>query len=212
MNDSTQNPSPAAPSTTAKPQPRLPFKEVTIYPKRELRQRILEIQLKTGQTAAEVLEDLLCAAAGIPINLTVIEPKNGAEAGVTLMKVDELLEKTFFAFKNIKGLVRTHGDHNHQAKIHQLTNEAMELWVHVQCLAKATFYDKVDLIAGRKVFRLVMGFRASAQKTIEAEVAKGDGADQSLIEDRRMRIADYAAVLPVLTRLGFSPEGPIRED
>lgn len=210
METTDQNTTPAVTSSNDKLKPRMPFKEVTIRPRQELRQRILDIQLKTGKTANVILEELLCTAAGMPIEWTVITPQNGPETGVSLKEVEKALTDVFFAVRDVKGVVKSHGSRETSAKIDTVVVKAMALWAHAQSLAKATFYDDVRLIAGRRAWKLVSSLKAGAQATIDEELAKGEARDRKKVEDRKTRISEYDEILAVLARLGFSPAGPIR--
>jgi hypothetical protein len=210
MNPENQNTNPEANSPKDNPKPRLPFKEVTIRPRDELRQRILEIQLKTGKTASAILEELLCKAAGMPINWTVIEPKNGQDAGVSLNEVEKALSNVFFALREVKGIIKSHGSREVQFKVDALVTVAMMLWAHAQSLAKSTFYDDTGLAAGRRAFRFITSWRAQRQAKLTEELAKGEAGDAAAIKEHKVVISEYDEVLKVLTRLGFSPTGPIR--
>jgi len=210
METTDQNTNPAVTSLNDKLKPRMPFKEVTVRPRQELRQRILDIQLKTGKTANVIMEELLCAAAGMPIEWTVITPQNGPDAGVSLNEVEKALTNVFFAVREVKGIVKNAGPREAHAKIDGVVNQAMVLWAHAQSLAKATFYNDVRLTSGRRVWKLVSNWKINAQAALEKELSKKDAADAASIQDKKNRISDYDEVLPVLTRLGFSPAGPVR--
>lgn len=210
MSPDNQNTNPEAPSPKDNPKPRLPFKEITIRPRPELRQRILEMQLRTGKTANVILEELLCKAADMPISWTVIEPKNGQEAGTSMNEVEKALTNVFFAVREVKGVIKSHGSREAQAKIDAIVTLAMMLWAHAQSLAKSTFYDDMGLAAGRRVFRIVTTLKTNAQTKLDKEMAKGEAGDAEAVRNNKTFIPECDEVLKVLTRLGFSPAGPIR--
>lgn len=210
MENSDQNIIPEAHSPKDSPKPRMPFREVTIRPRPELRQRILEIQLKTGKTANVILEELLCTAAGMPIQWMTIMPKNGTDAGISLKEVEKALTDVFFAVRDLKGLVKSNGSREASAKIDSVVVKAMALWAHAQSLAKDTFYDEVRLVGGRRVFSLVSSWKGQVQTEIVEELRNGATEDSKVVQNKKTVIASYDAVLTVLSRLGFSPAGPTR--
>lgn len=191
---------------------KLPFKQIVTRPSYGLRLRILELTHKTGKSAKKVLEMLLGQAAGMVIEWIIVEQRNGSEAGVSLQKVEDALMRTFFALRNVKGAIKTLGTTDQMAKVDTMMTESITLWSHAQSLAKDTFYNCAELVAGRKVYRMFSKWIVSSQKTIDAEVAKGDLGNQTLIAENKSRIVDYTLVLKVLERLGFSPAGPHRDE
>ena len=174
--------------------------------------RILELSHKTGKTAKKILEMLLMQAVGIPLEWIIIEQLNGAEAGVSLTSVEDALKRTYFLLRDVKGVIKTVGNAVQKATIDKLMTEVITLSTHAQALAKNTFYNNAELVAGRKLYRLVSSWMNGAKKTLDEEYGKGASADQSIISKTQERIADYTVALSVLTRLGFSPSGPHHEN
>lgn len=180
---------------------KLPFKELVIHPSNNLRMRILELSHKTGKTAKKILEMLLMQAVGIPVEWIIIQQLNGAEAGVSLNRVEDALKRTFLLLRDVKGVIKTVGNAVPKATIDKLMTEVITLSTHAQGLAKNTFYNNVELVAGRKVYWLFSDLINGATKKLEEESAKGALGDQAIINERISQIADFTVILSVLTRL-----------
>ncbi len=187
---------------------RLPMRSITFSPSNALRALILKIALVTNRSPSEVLDDLLVQAAGGKIHWVTVQPRCGEGAGVSLQQVNEALEKIFFMLRDAKGVIARGGSDAQHKIISEVVIKSLELWSHAQSLAETTFYSFEQIQIGRAVYAEMVRAMESAKKQETDEVAKKEKADSKVIEGYRARLEKYQAVVEMLTRLGFSPEGP----
>ncbi len=187
---------------------RLPFKSIPLTPSKALRMLLLKISYETGRPVKDVLDDLLVQAAGGKIVVITVKPQCDVGAGVALEKVNEAVEKSYFFLRDAKGAV-SHGSFEEQRKtVADIEGKVLELWAHVQSLASKTFFTHEVIEIGRAAFLSESEDLVESKKHEAEELAKKDKGDAKAIERIRRNISKQQALIQMLARLGFSPEGP----
>ena len=184
-------------------------RKVTVPISDRLYAYIERIQCETGKDFKSILMELIDRLVSGQLHWIFIRPVCGAGAGVTLQTVNDKLSKTFFLLRDAKGVIARGGSEDQRLKIEKALLEALELWTHSQKLASETFYSLEELRRGREAYNYVNAWADAKKKKLAEENAKGEKGDRKLVEHLGTQIANLDVVTAVLTRLGFSPEGPV---